>query len=96
MVDFFGRRYRGDLAQYIDWRVFCYGSASSAELSVLEKIASQIRTRRPGPINFVDVGANVGHHTLFMAGIADQILAFEPHPRLQPLIEDKIVLNGLR
>jgi FkbM family methyltransferase len=95
-IDFFGQKYRGDLAEYIDWMVFCYGSAATNELSLLKEVASQIRTRRPGPINFVDVGANVGHHTLFMARIADQVLAFEPFRALQHLIEEKIALNGLR
>ncbi len=95
-IDFFGEKYRGDLAHYIDWMVFCYGSAASTELSLLKEMASLIRTRRPGPINFVDVGANAGHHTLFMAPIADQVLAFEPLPKLQLLIEEKIALNGLK
>lgn len=95
-VDFFGQKYRGDLAHYIDWMVFCYGSYATNELSLLKEVASQIRTRRAGPINFVDVGANVGHHSLFMARIADQVLAFEPYPALQRQIEEKIALNELK
>jgi FkbM family methyltransferase len=95
-VDFFGQTYRGDLAHYIDWMVFCYGSAATSELSLLKEIASQIRIERRTPIRFVDVGANAGHHTLFMAQIVDEILAFEPFPPLLHLIEEKIALNGLK
>jgi FkbM family methyltransferase len=95
-VDFFGQKYRGDLAQFIDWTVFCYGAAPYSEISLLQDVAAKLRLKRPGPVNFVDVGANVGHHTLFMARIADQVWAFEPFPALYPLIEAKIALNGLR
>jgi FkbM family methyltransferase len=94
-VDFFGQRYRGDLAHYIDWLVFCYGSSALSELSVLEAVTAQIRNHRDGPVNFVDIGANAGHHTLFMARLADMVLAFEPFPALQTLIEEKIAINKL-
>ncbi len=95
-VDFFGQKYRGDLARFIDWMVFCYGSDATSELSLLKEVASHIRTRRTGPITFVDIGANVGHHTLFMAPIVDHVLAFEPFPALRPLINEKVALNGLK
>jgi FkbM family methyltransferase len=94
-VDFFGQRYRGDLAHYIDWLVFCYGSAAMSELTLLRGIAKAVRSRNPGPVIFLDIGANAGHHTLFMAAHADRVLAFEPYPPLQDMIRDKIKLNGL-
>jgi FkbM family methyltransferase len=94
-IDFFSQKYRGDLAEYIDRVVFCYGAWSLPELRILEEMASRLRARRPGPINFVDVGANTGHHTLFMARIADQVLAIEPFPPLQSLINERILINGL-
>ncbi len=95
-VDFFGLKYPGDLAHFIDWEVFCYGSMATPEITLLKEIASQIRTRRGGTINFVDIGANAGHHTLFMAGVADQVVSFEPFPALQALIKEKIALNNLK
>lgn len=94
-IDFFGQKYRGDLASYIDWMVFCYGSYSLPELKVLEAMLPQVRAKRSGPINFVDVGANAGQHTLFMASLADQVLAIEPLPELQALIQEKIAINAL-
>jgi FkbM family methyltransferase len=95
-INFFGQRYRGDLAHYIDWVVFCYGAAPYSELSLLEEMASEIRSQRTAPLNFVDIGANAGHHTLFMAKIADSVLAVEPFPALQSLIREKIALNDLQ
>jgi FkbM family methyltransferase len=94
-VDFFGKRYRGNLADYIDWMVFAYGSYASSELALLKDAADYLRQKRSAPIHFVDVGANSGHHTLFMAGIADQTIAFEPFPGLVRAIEAKIALNNL-
>jgi len=94
-IDFFGQRYRGDLAHYIDWVVFCYGAAPYSEVSLLKEVVAELRSRRCSPVNFFDVGANVGHHTLFMAPLADCVLAFEPFPPLRSLIEEKISLNAL-
>ncbi len=46
---------------------------------------------------YVDVGANVGNHAVF-AGTAlgaDRIIAFEPNPEAQALLEVNLALNGL-
>jgi len=94
-VDFFGQRYRGDMAHYIDWLVFCYGGAPYCELSLLRAVAPELRAGRDGALSFFDIGANVGHHTLFMAPLADRVIAFEPLPALRELIAEKIELNAL-
>lgn len=94
-VDFFGKKYRGDLAQFYDWLVFCYGCAAANELTLMEAVAAELRKTRTGPLQFVDVGGNVGHHALFMSGIAERVLTFEPFPPLQALIRQKIALNNL-
>jgi FkbM family methyltransferase len=94
-VEFFGMTYGGDLARFIDWSVFAYGSYAYAELSLLEALAAEIRTKR-GHVFFFDVGANLGHHSLFMAGRSDAVIAFEPFPPLQQLIRQKSDRNGLK
>lgn len=93
-VDFFGMRYAGDLVRFVDWKVFAYGSHASSELTLLEALATEIRNKR-GHVFFFDVGANVGHHTLFMANKSDAVLAFEPFVPLQKLIRQRIELNHL-
>src|SRR5277367_3312979 len=93
-VDFFGMRYQGDLAQFADWKVFGYGCSSYCELSLLKTLADEIRSRR-SEVMFFDVGANVGHHTLFMASNADRVIAFEPFADIRKLIEQKIAMNRL-
>ncbi|NML04510.1 FkbM family methyltransferase [Sphingomonas sp. G-3-2-10] len=46
---------------------------------------------------FVDVGANVGNHTLYATLIlgADRVIAFEPNPPALAVLETNIILNGL-
>ena len=92
-VDFFGKRYRGDLAHYIDWLVFSYGAAPFSELMLLQAATAYVRGRRGSPIHFIDVGANVGHHTLFMSGVADGVVSFEPFPASCGELEEKLALN---
>jgi FkbM family methyltransferase len=94
-VEFFGSRYRGNLSDFIDWMVFVYGSYQREELTLLKDAADYLRTKRGQPITFVDVGANSGHHTLFMSRIADQTIAFEPHPGLVQAFEARVSLNQL-
>lgn len=95
-VDFFGRRYRGDLGHYLDWLVFCYGGAPLNELMLLKDLTTFLRRERHGAqVSFYDVGANIGHHSLFMSSLADNVLAFEPFSDLVRLIEEKITLNGI-
>lgn len=95
-VDFFGKRYRGDLAHYIDWLVFAYGAAPHCELTLLRATANFLRQHRPGPISFVDVGANVGHHSLFMSGLVDEVIAFEPFPSVLHELRSKLAINHVR
>lgn len=94
-TDFYGLRYRGDLGHYLDWLVFCYGGAPVCELHLLRDVVAHLRTRNE-KISFYDVGANIGHHSLFMSPLVDDVFAFEPLEDLVALIRDKINLNGLR
>jgi FkbM family methyltransferase len=87
-------RYQGDMALYIDWKVFAYGCSTYCELSLLKALANEVRSRR-GDVVFLDNGANVGHHTLFMAPNADRVIAFEPFADNRKLIEQKIAMNHL-
>jgi FkbM family methyltransferase len=93
-VEFFGFRYRGDLAHYIDWQVFMYGSYAYSELSLLKEVC--LRMKEQGRlVHFYDVGANAGQHSLFMSRFADYVYAFEPYSQLRGLIEEKVRLNHI-
>jgi FkbM family methyltransferase len=44
----------------------------------------------------LDVGANLGNHTVFFAGVCGaKVMALEPHPTLFGLLQDNVARNGL-
>jgi FkbM family methyltransferase len=76
-ADFFGQPYTGNMANFIDWSVFYYGAFAIHELRLLGAVADALRAKGK-PVNFFDVGANIGHHTLFMSRHSDRVFSFEP------------------
>ena len=91
-VPFFGRIYRGRLDSYIDWVVFFFGAYEAGVLLFLESAARALD--RPDTV-FVDIGANVGQHTLFMSAHAATIHAFEPYEPVRRRLLEKIADNRL-
>ncbi len=90
-VPFFGRRYTGNFANLIDWTVYFLGAYEPSVLAFLDAVCRGAAS--PCPI-YLDVGANVGHHVLFMAGRA-RVHAFEPYEPLADQINRKIADNAL-
>ena len=88
-TDFFGIAYSGNMANFIDWTVFYYGAYSINELRLLAALADALRAQGK-PVNFYDVGANIGHHTLFMSRHADHIFSFEPFATVRQEMERKL------
>jgi FkbM family methyltransferase len=76
-TDFFGQSYSGNMTNFIDWNVFYYGAFQLHEVRLLGAIADALRASGK-PLNFFDVGANIGHHSLFMSRHADRVFSFEP------------------
>jgi FkbM family methyltransferase len=86
-VRFFVRNPYDD-QQGVHYRGFFY------ELGVLEALQKIVR---PGII-FLDVGANIGNHTLFAEKFlgAGEVIAIEPNPDAIEILRLNIALNGLR
>lgn len=86
---FFGLSYPGHTGVYLDSFVFYMGGYEIGALNLFADLAA-------GTPDFVscDVGANVGHHTLFLSRLG-QVLAFEPNPTLVAALEDKLRLNAI-
>ncbi len=89
-IPFNGYRYPAYADNFVDWNALFYGAYEAFELTLLAAMAG----RMEGAV-FLDVGANVGHHALYMAARAGTVHAFEPNPELWPLIEQKVSRNGL-
>ena len=93
-TDFFGHRYTGNMANFIDWTVFYYGAYNVHELRLLAEIADALR-RQGKPVNFFDIGANIGHHTLFMSSHADRVFSFEPFSVVRNEMQRKLAHAGV-
>jgi FkbM family methyltransferase len=89
-VDFYGMKYRGNLNSYIDWMVYFFGAYEKDELHLLRDLILE----REDPV-FVDVGANVGQHSIFMSRFCACVQAFEPYERVRRIFEEKISLNNI-
>ena len=90
-VPFFGKTYVGDLSVFIDWSTYYYGSYESEELNLMRDALNGVSD----PI-IIDVGANVGHHSLFASTFAKEVHAFEPFPDVSAKIYDKIKVNSIK
>lgn len=89
-VPFFGGTYTGNFDTFLDWSVFYYGAYSKEELRLFDDFLRTIKE----PI-VLDVGANVGHHTLFAAMRSKQVISFEPFLDVAMKLEQKITDNKL-
>lgn len=90
-TDFFGLRYRGDLKSFIDWSIYYYGAYCREELDLLRNLL----TAKPGSV-FLDVGANVGQHSLFASQYASAVHSFEPYPPVATQFAANVDLNRLK
>lgn len=90
VVPFYGAKYRGNFDTFIDWSVYYYGAYERDDLELIGDFLAALG----GPV-FVDVGANVGHHTLFAATRCRRVIAVEPFEPLVRRIREKIDDNSL-
>lgn len=78
----------GDLGSLIERQVYLYGGYERDEIALfLDRIPGD----RRGTI--LDIGANVGTHTLRFAQAFRQVLAFEPNPRVIDRLRRNVGLN---
>ena len=89
-ADFFGLAYPGNLNSFIDWNVYFYGAYEREYLVYLKHLVKG----RNDPV-FVDVGANVGNHTLFMSQYCREVHAFEPNPNVRRRLHQKLERNAI-
>lgn len=72
--------------EYVDGEIFVHGAYEYRLLALIE------RHVRGG--TFVDVGANIGNHALYLAGSFDRVICFEPNPPVVARLRENIALSG--
>ena len=92
--DFYGLKYKGNLNNNIDANVFFYGAFEKPLLFFLRDTLKALKTETPKAI-FMDIGANVGHHSIFLSKFASQVLAFEPYPKVNMQFKQQIAHNNI-
>jgi FkbM family methyltransferase len=90
-IIFFDFVYQGNLNCYIDWSVYFFGAYEKYELFMLRDLLKDVQK----PV-FLDIGANIGHHSLFMSQYCDQIHAFEPYELVRKQLELKVKTNQIK
>jgi FkbM family methyltransferase len=94
-VNFYGLRYVGNLRNVLDWSVFFFGAHAKSELEVMALAAECLRSAGR-PVVYVDVGANVGQHILFMSMHADFAYGFEPWDPVLERARALLALNQVK
>jgi len=93
-ADYYGMEYTGDTKDFLDASIYYLGAWEPDVLFTLKRLMD---AHRGDQGVFLDVGANVGTHTLFMSKHAAQIHAIEPFPpvlkRLQQMVQDNGIDN---
>ena len=92
--DFYGLKYKGNLNNNIDANVFFYGAFEKPLLFFLRDTLNALITETPKAI-FMDIGANIGHHSIFLSKFASQVLAFEPYPKVNMQFKQQIAHNNI-
>lgn len=82
--------YAGNFQSFIDWSVYYFGFFCQEELDLLSDIAAGLTK----PI-VLDIGANSGNHTLFLARRTFWVYAFDPFPEALTQLRRQISINDL-
>ena len=90
-----GLTYQGNRRFSIDRYIYFQAAYAPVELNFLAQIASIMRKRRSF-LTMLDIGANVGQHSLAMVSHYDRILAFEPSAAVSGRLEGNIKHNRIQ
>lgn len=90
--DFFGVSYQGNLSNNIDFNIYYYGAFEKPLLYFLRDTMANLNPEQPV---FVDVGANIGQHSLFMAAHGSTVHSFEPFDKVRNRLQLQINTNKL-
>ncbi len=84
--------FEGNTAEHIDRAVFVSGLYEKPVLYCLKNICgSPIQTAG----SCIDVGANVGNHTMFFSDIFSQVYSLEPNPAAFSRLQHHILINQI-
>lgn len=89
-INFFDHQYSGNLNSHIDWYIYFFGSYERHILFLLRDLAVNAALE-----SFIDVGANVGQHSIFMSSFVRKVHAFEPYEPIRKILDANIASNSI-
>lgn len=92
-INFYGMKYVGNTKDSTDRLFFMFGGCEKYMLSFMKDYA---QAAKKNDFVFLDIGAHVGNHSLFMSKYATEIHAFEPNPLVRESLNSKIYLNKIK
>ncbi len=90
-VNYFGFTYRGNLNNMIDWSVYFLGAYEKGLLFILKEMAQKKKDTV-----FIDIGASVGTHSIFMSKFCKEVHAFESSLRSAQLLKQRLITNNIK
>ena len=90
--DFFGLKYQGNLNNSIEASIYFYGAFEKPLLFFLRDALNAGTNEKS---MFIDIGANVGQHSLFASKFASKVVAFEPYSLVNARFKSQIALNKI-
>lgn len=89
--NFYGLKYSGNTASYIDRFVYYMGGYEIGILNKIKELKQEYNID-----SFVDIGANVGHHSLFASTLFKRVISFEPYPVVLQQFKNNIINNSIK
>jgi FkbM family methyltransferase len=89
--NFYGLQYNGSLDSFLDWSTYFYGAYEKSYLTLCGDILRKIDNP-----TVLDIGANVGHHSMFFSTLATTVHAFEPWDESRNIMHQRIAQNEIR
>jgi FkbM family methyltransferase len=89
--DFFGFRYQGHTRNLIDKHVYFLGCYEKGMLAFMGDLLAKTQRK-----TFIDIGANNGHHSLYLSRFAKNIFAFEPYELVRHRMEQQLSRNHVQ
>lgn len=90
-VNFYGMTFEGRSDNEIDKHILYFGAHEKGELFMMRDLLRNIGPQAVA----VDVGANIGQHSLFLSKYAAQVHSFEPYPPVLERMRRLVALNSI-
>lgn len=95
-TDLLGIKFSGNNCNFIDRMIYLTGAFEKHMLFFLRDSVERLQKKGLSKIVFLDVGSNVGNHSLYMSNLVNMVYAFEPFARVREQFISNISMNNIK